>query len=203
MLKYTFCFDFCVWMVLYQLYYHLMKCTKCMYSDGNRSGYGAVLLIMVEDMLISSSNLDCQMCLLWMTFFYVFKLLWFDFAVVTDTCCHCLHHCHSEALSSSLWHSSLMAGPTFQCEHSIHKKGLYHYLCIYHVAFYPSSKISSLSSCGSLLSLLMTVPSPVSFCILGYDDFWLYRSIHHMHQIHRPAFYHLPFWLLHVKCCHQ
>ena len=59
-----------------------------MYSDGNRSGYGAVLLIMVGDMLISSSNLDSQMCPLWMTFFYIFKLLWFDFPAVTDTCCH-------------------------------------------------------------------------------------------------------------------
>ena len=183
--------------------HHLVECTKCMYSDGNRSGYGAVFLIMVGDMFISSSNLDSQTCPLWMTFFYVFKLLWFDFPAVTDTCCRFLHHCHTEALSSSLWHSCPMSWLPFQCEHFIHKKGLSHLHCIYHVAFYPSSKIGSLSSCGSLVSLLMTVPSPVSFCIGDYDGFWLYRSIHHMHQIHQPALYHLPFWLLHIKCCHQ
>jgi len=137
----------------------------------NRSRYGAVLLIMVEDMLISSSNLHSQMFPLWMTFFYVFKLLWSHFPAVTDTCCRCCHHCHTEALSSSLWHSSPMAGLTFQCEHSIHKKGLSHLHCIYHVAFYPSSKIGSLSSCGSLVSLLMTVPSPVSFCVVGNEIF--------------------------------
>jgi len=89
--------------------YHLVECTKSIYCDGNRSGYGAVLLIMVGGMLISSSNLDSQMCPLWMTFFYVFKLLWFDFSAVTNICCHYLHHCHTETLSSPLWYSSRMA----------------------------------------------------------------------------------------------
>jgi len=77
--------------------HHLVECTTYMYCDGNRSRYGAVLLIMVWDMLISSSNLDSQMCPLWMTF-YVFKLLWSHFPAVTDTCFRCRHHCHTEAL---------------------------------------------------------------------------------------------------------
>ena len=36
----------------------LVECTKCMHCDGNRPGYGAVLLIMVGHILTSSSNLD-------------------------------------------------------------------------------------------------------------------------------------------------
>ena len=50
---------------------HLVECTTFMYSDGNRSRYVAVLLIIVGDMLISSSNLDSQMCPLWMTFMFL------------------------------------------------------------------------------------------------------------------------------------